>query len=125
MVFPDQACSGVGQGEEEGRSCVQQDPLPGGILFVEQQDQLECEQQGLRGGDQGDGKRGDVPSDGLPFSGGKRDEETDGHEEGRKCEDPPCLQVNRVCLDIAVVQEQQDGATAQAGSGAGGISDDV
>ena len=53
------------------------------------------------------------------------DEETDGHEEGRKCEDPPCLQVNRVCLDIAVVQEQQDGATAQAGSGAGGISDDV
>ena len=67
----------------------------------------------------------EITSDGLPFSGGKRDEETDGHEEGRKCEDPPCLQVNRVCLDIAVVQEQQDGATAQAGSGAGGISDDV
>ena len=43
----------------------------------------------------------------------------------RKVANARCLQVNRVCLDIAVVQEQQDGATAQAGSGAGGISDDV
>lgn len=49
----------------------------------------------------------------------------DGYEEGSEGEDAPCLQVGRVYLDVAVVQEQQDGATAQAGCDTGGIGDDI